>query len=88
MALDQYEKEILDSYEKGHLKTRVPSKQEILKVAQIAHATMKKNRRITVRLYEHDYLGIQKKALELGLPYQTLISSLVHRFVDGELVER
>jgi predicted DNA binding CopG/RHH family protein len=44
-----------------------------------------KDKRITIRLYEHDYKGIQKKAIEMGIPYQTLISGLMHRYIEGEL---
>lgn len=42
-----------------------------------------KDRRISIRLYDHDFKGIQKKAM--GIPYQTLISGLIHRYVEGEL---
>ena len=40
---------------------------------------------MTLRLYEHDFQGIQKKAMEMGIPYQTLISGLIHQYVEGEL---
>ena len=44
--------------------------------------------KITIRLYEHDYKGIQKKAMEKGIPYQTLISGIIHQYVEGDLVEK
>lgn len=47
--------------------------------------TFKKDKRITIRLYDHDFLGIQKKATEMGIPYQTLISGIIHRYVEGDL---
>jgi len=38
-----------------------------------------------MRLYDHDFSGIQKKAMEMGIPYQTLISGLIHRYVEEDL---
>ncbi len=88
MKLDPYEKELLADYESGKVIPRKATAKEVKTVAKIASATMKKNRRITIRLYEHDYTEIQKKAFELGMPYQTLISSMIHQFVEGDLVSR
>lgn len=86
MKLDDEEKEILDAYESGQLVLREPSQEEINAIKAAADNTFKKDRRITIRLYEHDYKGIQKKALEMGIPYQTLISGLIHRYIEGDLV--
>jgi predicted DNA binding CopG/RHH family protein len=88
MKIDKEEKEILRAYEKGKLKTRKPSKSELNQIKSVATNTFRKNRRITIRLYDHDYKGIQKKAMEAGIPYQTLISGLIHRYVEGDLVEK
>ena len=88
MTLNEEEKKIIEAYEKGGIKTRKPSKAELNKIKSIAKNTFKKNRRITIRLYDHDYKGIQKKAMEMGIPYQTLISGMIHRYVEGDLVEK
>jgi predicted DNA binding CopG/RHH family protein len=88
MRFDKEEKEILDAYEKGDIKTRYPSKKELTEVKIAAENTFKKNRRVTIRLYDHDFKGIQKKAMEKGIPYQTLISSMIHQYIEGELVEK
>ncbi len=85
MTLDKEEKELLEAYDGGKIKTRKPTLKERQDSIQIAKKTLKKDKRITIRLYEHDFLGIQKKAFESGLPYQSLISSLIHRFVEGEI---
>jgi len=85
---DIEEKEILRAYEKGQIKIRKPSKDELGEIKSIAKNTFRKNRRITIRLYDHDYKGIQKKAMEVGIPYQTLISGLIHCYVEGDLVEK
>jgi predicted DNA binding CopG/RHH family protein len=88
MKLAKEEKEILDAYDKGLIKATTPSKKKIREVKSIAENTFRKDRRITLRLYDHDYKGIQKKAMEMGIPYQTLISGMIHRYIEGELVEK
>ena len=87
MKLDKEEKNILDAYERGEIKTSTPSKKKIAEIKTIAENTFRKDRRITIRLYDHDLRGIQKKALEKGIPYQTLISSMIHQYVEGDLIE-
>jgi len=85
MKFDIEEKDILDAYESGRLKISKPSKKEIERIKRAAKNTFKKDKRITIRLYDRDYKGIQKKAMEMGIPYQTLISGIVHRYIEGEL---
>ena len=88
MKLDQEEKEILEAYESGKLKLSKPSKKEIAAIKAAAFSTFKKDKRITIRLYDHDFKGIQKKALQMGIPYQTLISGVIHRYVEGDLISK
>jgi predicted DNA binding CopG/RHH family protein len=88
MKYDKEEKDILDAYESGEMKLSTPSKKEIESIKAIAKNTFKKDKRITIRLYDHDYKGIQKKAMEMGIPYQTLISGIIHRYIEGELVSK
>jgi len=87
MKIDQEEKDILEAYERGILILSTPSKKEIAKVKAMARSTFCKNRRVTIRLYDHDLKGIHKKAMEKGIPYQTLISGMIHQYVEGDLVE-
>ena len=88
MKYDKEEQSILDAYEKGKIKARSPSKKEMYDVKTIAKTTFRKNRRITIRLYDHDYQGIEKRAMEKGVPYQTLISGMIHQYIEGDLVEK
>ena len=88
MKLDKEEKEILKAYESGQLKLSKHSQKELKEIKAAAESTFKKDRRITIRLYEHDYKGIQKKALQMGIPYQTLISIIIHRYIEGDLVSK
>ncbi len=88
MKYNKEEKDILDAYESGRMKFSTPSKKEIENIKAMAKNTFKKDKRVTIRLYDHDYKGIQKKAMEMGVPYQTLISGIIHRYIEGELVTR
>jgi len=88
MKYDKEEKAIIDAYEKEKMKLSSPSKKEIQAIKATAKKTLVKNKRITIRLYDHDYQGIQKKAMEMGVPYQTLISGIIHRYIEGELTSK
>ncbi len=88
MKYDKEEKELLDAYESGKIKLSTPSKKEIDAIKATAVNTFKKDKRITIRLYDHDFKGIQKKAMEMGIPYQTLISGIIHRYVEGDLTSK
>ena len=88
MKYNKEEKYILDALEKGNMTLVTPSKEEIESIKTAANNTFKKDKRITIRLYDHDYKGIQKKAMEKGIPYQTLISGMIHQYIEGDLVER
>ncbi|MCL4386567.1 MAG: antitoxin [Actinobacteria bacterium] len=86
--LSNEEKEILNSYEKNEF-TEIPDMEaEIKKHVEYAKATHLKNRRINIRISQKDLESIQRKALEEGIPYQTLISSLIHKYTAGKLVEK
>jgi len=88
MKYDKEEKAIVDAYKKGKLALSTPSKKEINAIRARARRTLIKDKRITIRIYDHDYQGIQKKAMEMGIPYQTLISGIIHRYIEGELVSK
>jgi predicted DNA binding CopG/RHH family protein len=85
MKLDPSEKDLLDSVEKGEWKSVRGLKEERKRYAGYAAATFRKDRRVNIRISGKDLEALQKKALEEGLPYQTLISSLIHKFVSGRL---
>lgn len=85
--IDAYEAEVLSAFEKGALKS-VATKSALLKLKAAARATAIKDRRVNIRLSSGDLQDIQVKALEQGLPYQTLIASVLHKYVSGRLAER
>lgn len=85
--IDVYELEVLESFEKGKLKS-IATKSELEKLKAAARATAIKNRRVNIRLSPIDLSDIQVKALEEGVPYQTLIASVLHKYVSGRFVEK
>lgn len=82
-----YEAGLLAAYDKGSLRS-VATKAELSKFKAAARATAIKDRRVNIRLSSGDLQDIQVKALEEGLPYQTLIASVLHKYVTGRLEER
>jgi len=86
--LDNEEKEILKDFEEDRFVEIPDMEEEIKKHAEYARATFLKNKRINIRISQKDLESIQRKALEEGIPYQTLISSLLHRYINGKLVEK
>ena len=81
------EQEILASFERGEWKPVRNQKGEIARFRAAAEATLLKNKRVNVRLSSRDLEGLQAKATEEGVPYQTLMASVLHKFVSGRLVE-
>lgn len=84
---DPLEVELIEAYESGKLKS-VASKSELSRLKAAARATAIKDRRVNIRLSAGDLLDIQVKALAEGMPYQTLIASVLHKYVTGRLEER
>jgi predicted DNA binding CopG/RHH family protein len=85
--LDTDEKELLESVERGEWRSVRGVKREATRHARYARTTFQRDRRVNIRLSSKDLEAIQKRALEEGLPYQTLIASLLHKYVSGRLRE-
>ena len=86
--LDKVEKDLLNSYERGEWKSVKNLKEEIDKHRVYARQTLKKDKRVNIRISSMVLEEIQTRAIEDGMPYQTLISSILHRFVTGRLIEK
>ena len=86
--LDTFEKDLLDAFEKGEFKSTSPSKAQLAKFKAAASTTFIKDRRINIRLSTPDLMDIQARALEEGIPYQTFIASVLHKYASGRLYER
>jgi len=87
MKLDADEKELLDSVERGEWKATKAAKRVRAGYSRYAKAAFRKDCRLNIRLSSKDLEAIQKRALAEGLPYQTLISSLLHKYAVGRLKE-
>ena len=86
VKLTAEEKAILEDYEAGEFKSVLtPERTKTLQSA--AEETFKKNRRINIRISERDLQALQRRALEEGMPYQTLVSSILHKYVSGSLAD-
>jgi predicted DNA binding CopG/RHH family protein len=88
IKLDTEEQDILESFERGEWKPIKNKEEEIRRYAGYAKATLKKDKRINIRISDKDLESIQNVAIEEGIPYQTLISSLIHKFVTGKITEK
>ena len=86
--LDKEEREILEAFDKGQLKRSRMVTEQIKHHKAVAEATFRKDARINIRLSSRDLRAIQSRALKEGVPYQTLVSSVLHKYVDGQLVEK
>jgi predicted DNA binding CopG/RHH family protein len=82
------EERVLKDYEQGELRSTKPGKSGLHAFQKAARATLAKDRRLNIRLSSPVLDGLQARALEEGLPYQTLIASVLHKFVTGRLVEK
>ena len=83
--LEKEESEILDAIEEGNWELVKPKKAELSHYAQIASNTFRKDQRMNIRISKADLDRIKTKAAEEGLPYQTLVASIIHKFASGNL---
>ncbi|MFP4548268.1 MAG: antitoxin [Fidelibacterota bacterium] len=86
--LNKEEQEILESFERGEWQSVPNFKERKKELKAAAVQTLKKNKRVNIRMTEKDLIEIKKVANEEGLPYQTLISSILHKYINGRLVTK
>jgi len=86
--IDKEERDLMESIESDEWRPVKNIKQEKEKAMAAARNTLKKDKRINLRLTQKDYQQIQIKAIEEGIPYQTLISSIIHKYLNGSLAPR
>ena len=88
MKLNKQEKQITESVERGDWRSVRGVNKQIKRYKEYAKATVRKDKRVNIRMSEKDLIRIRKKAMEEGLPYQTLISSILHRYANNRLVDK
>ncbi len=87
IKLAKEEKEILDSFEKGEWIPVTNLSKRKKELVAYARNTLRKDKRLNIRISERDLIELQRKAVKEGLPYQTYVSSIIHKFLNGTLVE-
>ncbi len=85
--LDKEEREILEAFESGNVTRSKNAAGTQKRHKEYAEAMLKKDARINIRISSKDLRGLQKKALAEGIPYQTLVASVLHKYVEGRLHE-
>ena len=85
LYLDDEERDLVESIERGEWESVRGLKAEIKKHQEYARNTLKKDKRVNIRISARDLDAIQTRAVEDGIPYQTLMASVLHRFVAGRL---
>lgn len=88
MKKNKDEKEILDSVERGEWRPIPDVEKESHRYQKYARSTFRKDKRINIRISEKDLIKLQRRAVKEGLPYQTFISSILHKFVSGQFLEK
>lgn len=84
VKLDQEEQELLGAFEADEFESVLTEERKNL-LAQSAEAAFKKDKRINIRISSRDLAALQRRALEEGLPYQSLVASVLHKYVSGGL---
>lgn len=86
--LDKEEQELTNSFERDEWKPVENRDAEVERYRDSARATFKKDMRVNIRMSKKDLEALQVRALEEGIPYQTLMASVLHKYVSGRLVEK
>jgi predicted DNA binding CopG/RHH family protein len=81
--LSKEEKELLASFEQGEWESVKDLDERKTELKEIARDTIRKNKRVNIRISARDLKELQRIAFQEGLPYQTLISSILHKYVNG-----
>ena len=84
--LEKEEKEILDAIENDKWELVKPKKAELARYAEIARNTFRKDQRMNIRISRADLSRIKARAAEEGIPYQTLVASIIHKYASGNLL--
>ncbi|MDC7231701.1 MAG: antitoxin [Spirochaetales bacterium] len=88
VPMDGEEQDLLESIGKDEWKSSDKLEELKAQAKQYAASTLKKDKRMNIRIAERDLINLKVKALEEGLPYQTLVSMVLHKYVTGQLVEK
>ncbi len=85
---EKEDREIAASYERGEWKSVKNKRGEIRRYRSYAREALQKTSRVNIRISPQDLGGIKSRAIEEGIPYQTLMASVIHKYVSGRLIDR
>lgn len=88
MKFDEKEKKLIESIEKGEWESITNLQKEIEKSKQIAKTTLRKDQRMNIRISKKDLNALKIRAIEEGIPYQTLVSRIIHKYLSETLEEK
>ena len=88
VRLDQEEQEPLESFAQDEWRPVAGREVELERYRQYARATFKKDLRVNIRISRKDLEALQKRAMEEGIPYQTMMASVLHKYLSGRFVEK
>ncbi|WP_298632531.1 hypothetical protein [uncultured Umboniibacter sp.] len=86
LKLSSEEQILVEALEAGEFQSKL-SAERLADLEQAAENTFKKDKRINIRISSRDLQAIQSRSLQEGMPYQTLIASIIHKYVSGSLVD-
>jgi len=79
------EKELIASVERGEWKSVKKGEKELMRYREAARETLRKDARINIRITKRDFFNLKSKSLREGIPYQTLVASVIHKYLTGQL---
>ncbi len=80
------EKELIESVERGEWVPVKNNGKNLHRFREVARETLRKDARINIRLTKRDFFNLKTKALKEGMPYQTLVASVIHKYLTGQMV--
>ena len=87
-SLDEEEKELIESIKNDEWKPVKNMDEFKIQAQRYAESTIKKDKRMNIRISERDLKNLKIRALEEGIPYQTLVSMVLHKYLAGKYIEK
>ena len=79
------EKDLIESVERGEWVPVKKNVKELHRFREVARETLRKDARINIRITKRDFFNLKSKALKEGMPYQTLVASVIHKYLTGQM---
>jgi predicted DNA binding CopG/RHH family protein len=80
------EQDLMASVERGEWKSSRDREKNLLRFREVARETLRKDARINIRMTKRDFFHLKSRAVKEGMPYQTLVSSVIHKYLTGQMV--